>query len=667
LLNIGRCYEKLGKSEAQKAYERIIKEFKDQTQIVAEARARLEILKQPENAAQQKSSNRQILTGAIKFQDISAPSPDGQFFSFSESNKNVLGIYNTKTGENKIVSDHNLLRDSIWVEESIWSPDGKQLAYEFNDWFYHAEIHLVNVDGSRHRVLCVKDDNKRTYSEAGTKATYSNFYIKDWSPDGKFILATYSHGSRPNVSSEQITTSELLTISVEDGTLRVIKILEDNDWGLSDKMFFSPDSRFVAFNYPSEKNSKACDVFVIGIDGKNEINVTQHPADDHVLGWDPNGNGLLFQSDRGGTNNIWTEQIVDGKPQDFPKLIRNNIAKISSMGMTNDGALYYYLAGTEFSHNDFNTESNVYLVDMDPQTGKILSQPRATTLNNNGFNHAHAWSPDGKQLLYLSFLGKNPSGPKKLFIINYETGSEKEIKHQLAADSLLGGSSWFPDGKHLATNTYGLQNGGNIIYKLEVETGKMIPLVTSKDTMFHSQKISPDSKILFFNSNFGGIYSFDLERKVRKLLFQISKDQYLRNSVLSPDGKSLAFALVTYKPEYKIDLMIMPSLGGEPKSIFKTSEVEFFSRTRGIKWSQDGKYIYFVKKTERESKYELCRISVQGGILESTGFVFEGLHDFFFRPDGKEIAFCAAVQPERNIWVMENVFAENEKASNGKK
>ena len=33
LLNIGRCYEKLGKNEAQKAYERIIREFKDQTLV----------------------------------------------------------------------------------------------------------------------------------------------------------------------------------------------------------------------------------------------------------------------------------------------------------------------------------------------------------------------------------------------------------------------------------------------------------------------------------------------------------------------------------------------------------------------------------------------------------------------------------------------------------
>lgn len=649
LLNIGRCYEKLGKNEALKAYERILIEFKDQTQIVAEARTRLAILKQPDDVGQTKPLNRQIFTGAIKFQDISAPSPDGRFLSYSDNYKNVLGIYDTKTEESKILSDHYLFRDSIWVEESIWSPDGKQLAYEFNDWTYHTEIHLVNADGTGHRVLCSKTD---------TAATYINFYVKDWSPDGKFILATYCHGSKSTVGAEQIVTSELLVISVDNGSIRVVKKFDGWGWGDTSKMFFSPDNRLIAFSYPKEKNSKICEVFVISIDGSNETNITQHPSDDRVLGWEPNGNRLLFQSDRGGTNNLWATQIVNGKPQGFPKRIQNNIAKVSSMGMTNDGSLYYYLAGTESLSNDFTTESNVYFAAMDPSTGKILSQPKPATMNNNGFNHSHSWSPDGKQLLYLSYLGKNQSKPKKSFILNPKTGSEREVKHQLGADSSLGGSSWFPDGKNLATNFYRMPNRENGIYKLEVETGRMIPLIISKDTMLYAQKVSPDGKTLFFNSSFGGIYSFELDSKKRKVLFQQGKDQYLRNSVLSPDGKYLAFALVTYEPKYSIDMMIMPSSGGEPKSIFKTDVIEFFSRSRGIKWSWDGKYIYFAKESERNSKIELLHISVHEGSLESTGFAFEGLHDFFFSPDGKEIAFCAAAQPERNIWVMENVFAD---------
>ncbi|MBF8296659.1 MAG: translocation protein TolB, partial [Bacteroidetes bacterium] len=44
LLRMGRCYEKLEKDEAKKAYERIIKEYASQADVVTEARARLAVL-----------------------------------------------------------------------------------------------------------------------------------------------------------------------------------------------------------------------------------------------------------------------------------------------------------------------------------------------------------------------------------------------------------------------------------------------------------------------------------------------------------------------------------------------------------------------------------------------------------------------------------------------
>src|SRR5512137_2168329 len=52
IFQIGQCYEKLGKEEAQKAYQQIIKDYADQPKIVADARARLSWLasvgKQPD-------------------------------------------------------------------------------------------------------------------------------------------------------------------------------------------------------------------------------------------------------------------------------------------------------------------------------------------------------------------------------------------------------------------------------------------------------------------------------------------------------------------------------------------------------------------------------------------------------------------------------------------
>src|SRR5689334_10765632 len=38
LLRLGRCYEKLGSTESRKAYERVLRQYPDETQIAGEAR-----------------------------------------------------------------------------------------------------------------------------------------------------------------------------------------------------------------------------------------------------------------------------------------------------------------------------------------------------------------------------------------------------------------------------------------------------------------------------------------------------------------------------------------------------------------------------------------------------------------------------------------------------
>lgn len=44
LLRLAGCYEKLGRDEAQKTYERLIQDYADQPEVVVEARTRLALL-----------------------------------------------------------------------------------------------------------------------------------------------------------------------------------------------------------------------------------------------------------------------------------------------------------------------------------------------------------------------------------------------------------------------------------------------------------------------------------------------------------------------------------------------------------------------------------------------------------------------------------------------
>lgn len=638
LLNIGRCYEKLGKNEATKAYERILKEFKDQPQIVAEARTRLATLKQSTEEVMHQSqiTNRQIWAG----KDVDtegAPSPDGQYLSYTDSKKNSLAIYNVKTGERKVLGNPGADRH-MGVNESVWSPDSKQLAYGLIDEDHGiAEIQLVNFDGAIHRKLCSADPGN------------SYIWVEDWSKDGLTILAVFQ-----NLDGSD---SKIALVSVTDGSVRFVKTMSNWNWGLSHKLFFSPDGRFIAYSSPTEKKSKSCDVFVIAVDGTNEINITQHLDDDRVLGWNPDGSRLLFTSNRGGGYSIWAIPIVNGQPQEYPKLVKDNIGKISPMGLTSDGSLYYSVTSAK--------ESNIYLASIDPQTGKIVSQPKAATMQNNGFNHSFAWSPDGKNLLYLSdFFRITNDNWNKTFMLTPETGLEKRVVSQIASDTVIA-YNWFPDGKHLAV-VGKFSDGSNGICKLNIQNGKLIPILTSKskDTTYWFPSVSPDGKSIFTHTwlnNNQSIYSYDIEKREKKLLFQSGKDRYIYSVRLSPDGKQLAFILMTIRPEEFPALMTMSSSGGEATAIYRNNipgQFGNFAWYYGLDWSPDGQYIYFAKRPDSVSPYELLRVPVQGGSLEQTGVEMEGLHCISIRPDGKQIAFSAGADPKQEIWVLENIFAD---------
>lgn len=65
LLHMGICWEKLGKDRAQKAYRRVIQEFADQYEVVAEARTRLAALEQPPSSASASAmAVRQVWAGS---------------------------------------------------------------------------------------------------------------------------------------------------------------------------------------------------------------------------------------------------------------------------------------------------------------------------------------------------------------------------------------------------------------------------------------------------------------------------------------------------------------------------------------------------------------------------------------------------------------------------
>jgi hypothetical protein len=187
LVQMGQCYEKLGKAEAKKVYERVIRDYADQAEPLQVARTRLAALAQP---LRHEMAVRRIWSDPTT--DTSGEiSPDGRYLSFVDWETGDLAVRDQATGKSRRLTDEGSLQDpSRFALYSRWSPDGRQIAY---DWyspsgpFSSNEVRVLALKGGRPRVL-YKGEEKTSVLTA------------DWSPDGREILVII-HSTGPSGSS----------------------------------------------------------------------------------------------------------------------------------------------------------------------------------------------------------------------------------------------------------------------------------------------------------------------------------------------------------------------------------------------------------------------------------------------------------------------------------
>src|SRR4030042_2973626 len=87
---------------------------------------------------------------------------------------------------------------------------------------------------------------------------------------------------------------------------------------------FSPEGQYVAFSFVREGSPPHGEVFLMTADGRNEVVVAGHPAEDKLLAWTPDGRSLVFLSDRSGTWDLWTVAITGGKQHGEPELLKKD-------------------------------------------------------------------------------------------------------------------------------------------------------------------------------------------------------------------------------------------------------------------------------------------------------------------------------------------------------
>jgi Tol biopolymer transport system component len=560
--------------------------------------------------------SRLIWTGPL-VDLLGAPSPDGSYMAVTDWETGNLAIRETSTGAMRRLTDNDDW--SGWAEFPVPSPDGRHVAYAWYNEKAEFDLRVYSLEAPSARVVYADD-----------AVEYAQPFA--WTPDGTRILASLSRTDR---------TTQIAFVAVADGSVRVLKAVGRRS---PQKMALSPDGRYVAYDLPQEQGSPWRDVFLLAADGSREEVLVRHPDNDVVVGWTPDGKGLLFGSDRTGRPGIWELTMADGRAVGSPVLVRPDVPLLWAMGITRQGALYYSVR---------TGVSDVYLARLDPETGSVLSPPSPLTARFVGWNRSPDWSADGRFVAYVSqrdSLLRSPGWSGGTIVVrSLTTGEEQEIPPRLAS---MGSLRWSPDGRSFLVSGRD-DRGRSGFFTLRADTGEAT-LVLNEEAPAQVQfpAWSPDGRSFYY---FHTTPEARNRLRVRELGTGRDREVFSRsanNMAPSPDGRSVVVRFSD--PVDRASVLALVSVGGgELRELVRVLPPGELPPWSGLAWTPDGKHVLFARTTDVSGQpFELWRIPLEGGAPLQTGIAMEGLRDLRVHPDGQQIAFRAG-HGQGEVWVME--------------
>ena len=547
-------------------------------------------------------------------------SPDGKYLSDPDPDGELM-LHNFVSGSDIRLSDKGEAVNDF-AEFSAISRDGAQVAYTWwddDEEQYQLRVLPIPESGGTPRQLADYDEVE---------------WIRpfDWSPDNAWIAVEVERRDR---------TTFLGVVKVADGSLRVLKSLE---WRRPDGIWFSPDSRYLAYDLPVGDPNSQHDIFVMAVDGSQESVAVEHPAFEYASGWSPDGKLLLFTSDRTEGLSLWGIPIKDGRPAGEPQSLRHYIGSGRSLGLTASGTLYW---GTGTPNRDLQ------IAALDLSTGRLLTQPLNPISDYVGKNRSPAWSPDGRQ---IAFVRSRQFG-RTIGILTVETGGVRELRPPLAA---FNRPRWSPDGRTLALE--GTDSSGRRgIYLMDVEQGGTSPMIQMApgDYALRPTWSRDGSKIYYtraLDSDDGevSVMEHNLATHSERELFRSSLEMVTGVGFsLSPDGNWLAVRLTALDGSEK-SLVLIPTLGGEPRELTTALNI------RPPTWAPDSSAIIVGLKKEGGEAY--WRLPLSGG--EPTKLDWEIPVSWIdLHPDGRQITYSLD-RTVREVWALENFLPRDAEEGN---
>jgi len=638
LVRMAECYQKLGDSEAQRIYERLLREYGDQRDAVAIARERLG----SRGATSRVASERAVLKGP-NVDGFGTVSADGRYLTYVDLATRQVTLRDVKAGTDRPLTTgprEAIARDADPL--TAISRDGRQVAFE---WAApktgEVELRIVNVQGTgvpeARRLLALPLDDALGIAPF------------DWSPDAKWLAVAVQRKD---------LVGQLALVSVQDGSLRVLK---STAWNGPHRVFFSPDGRYLAYSLSGDDSLDESRVFVMAVDGSRETTVVDHPSRNIIMGWSPDGTSVLFASDRTGSFGLWSVAVSDGQSRGAATLLKSNIGSSWSLGVTASGTLYVW-------KQTIARYLQVAPIDVGMGTASTTKADSFQLFLGRGGNPV--WSPDGKYLAYMFGATDENFNCCSTFSIRTADGSlVRKLPRRL---EYLQRFSWSMDGRALIGRGRDLKGRWGT-YRVDVQTGEPTRIGDGDDFVWPNE--SSEHRTMAANTTLDGTKLYyramsvnpstgwpepglnllerDLSSGADRVIFQDSAPGL--GVWLSPDARHIAFTsnLGGMAPPNKQTVRVIPPGGGVP--------VELAQGGRRVVWTPDSRALLVLKVPPE--RRELWLVPIDGSAPRNLGIEVHdasGSIPVSIRPDGRRIAFVAGDSSPSwsEIWTIENVLPE---------
>jgi Tol biopolymer transport system component len=608
LLRLAECYQKLGDSESQRVYERLVRDFADQPDAVAAARARLS----GGRGAGTGMVARQLWTTTQAGSQVTITN-DGRRAAVVEGAFAGIQLNDLATGQStrlKVATS----APGGYAEWPVLSPDQSHIVYAYagpdTQWGYQLRVAAAQSDAQ-----------PRAF---GNAFRYMN--VSGWALDGKSVLVT-NFGDR--------NLAQLAWVSTVDGTAKVLRSLT---WQMG-RPVLSPDGKFIAYDIHREFGKKDSEIVILSSDGTTESVIAPAPGVNRSPVWARDGSHLVFKSDRSGSFGIWSIAVRNGRGDGPATRLKGDVGDIDLIGFTATAALLYgHRSGT----------SDIFAMDLDPQTGKVRGDAVRLVDTFVGSNLNPAASSDRKWLAYHRRLEADNQW-SQLVVRSLETGGERVFP---TVFRYAGMPAWVDDGQSILQVARDVQND-RTVYRVDLKSGDVTRLINSP-SLAPGVSVSPDGRKAYGGDTIPERTALEVIDLTSGARTGIAHAGSARNVGASPDGRSIAFVTIESGPPTRGRLYVADADGRNVREILTTDKQnEVPVSVGGVRWSPDSRFIYFLR-----GNTSLWRIAAAGGEPALVGELGKiPVRSIDVTHDGRQVIFGTGAGFTVEVWALENVLS----------